>query len=118
MHFLICSSDCGLIESYRKRRAEACRGHERRRYSTGRGLAVRDTVRVASARTERLFMGFDDVRRRLDVPAKTLLQAAEADGYRPAFNLEGPRRAPDELDLACWTAPVRCCRQTTIVDCH
>ena len=35
-----------------------------------------------------VFMGFDDVRRRLDVPAKALLQVAEADGYRLAFNLE------------------------------
>ncbi|SCX21041.1 Error-prone DNA polymerase [Agrobacterium sp. DSM 25558] len=52
------------------------------------GLAVRDAARIVAARIERPFESVDDVWRRSEVPSEALVQLAEADAFRPAFNIE------------------------------
>ncbi len=52
------------------------------------GLAVRDAARIVAARIERPFESVDDVWRRSEVPSEALVQLAEADAFRPAFDIE------------------------------
>ncbi|NTE35211.1 error-prone DNA polymerase [Agrobacterium tumefaciens] len=52
------------------------------------GLAVADAARIVAARIERPFESVDDVWRRSEVPSEALVQLAEADAFRPAFDLE------------------------------
>ncbi|MGF9565099.1 error-prone DNA polymerase [Neorhizobium sp. BT27B] len=52
------------------------------------GLAAADAARIVVARIERPFESVDDVWRRSEVPSEALVQLAEADAFRPAFDLE------------------------------
>ncbi|MGW9232838.1 error-prone DNA polymerase [Pseudorhizobium sp. NPDC055634] len=53
-----------------------------------KGLAVADAARIVAARTERPFESVDDLWRRSEVPTEALVQLAEADAFRPAFDIE------------------------------
>lgn len=52
------------------------------------GLAAADAARIVVARIERPFESVDDVWRRSEVPSEALVQLAEADAFRPAFDIE------------------------------
>ena len=58
-----------------------------------KGLVNKDAAAIVAARADRPFASVDDLWRRAGVPAASLVQIAEADGFRPAMGLARPRRA-------------------------
>ena len=52
-----------------------------------RGLANKDAAAIVVARADRPFASVDDLWRRACVPAASLVQIAEADGFRPSMGL-------------------------------
>ena len=52
-----------------------------------KGLANKDAAAIVVARVDRPFASVDDLWRRAGVPAASLVQIAEADGFRPSMGL-------------------------------
>ncbi len=52
------------------------------------GLSNKDAAAIIAARADRPFTSVDDLWRRAGVPAASLVQIAEADGFRPSLGLE------------------------------